>query len=394
LSNGSRLGSVALVVAVLAVVWLAFFQLLSRSAEATPTPTATRTAAAAETSTATAAATAAATVEPTPEPSPTPVPPTPTPPPTDTPTATSTPTSMPPTETPSATPELPTLTPTIETSTTLVASGTMTTPLPLALPPRGLESPFAGRVWVGLYGTPGGRGLGILGTVSPTETVGLAVQQAAAYQAVLTDTQVLPFFHMVTTIADQFPGADGDYNHRVTTGTVQLWIDVANTHNLVSVIDIQPGHSPITTELAMVESYVRQPGVHLAVDPEFMMLDGVSIPGRTIGTMTGELVNVVQAWLNGIAEAVGERKVLVIHQFEERMFSGKEVIRDYPLVDLVWDADGFGGPGAKIGDYQQYAGEPGFEYGGFKLFYNYDVPVMTPARVVDLRPRPAFVVYQ
>ena len=63
-------------------------------------------------------------------------------------------------------------------------------------------------------------------------------------------------------------------------------------------------------------------------------------------------------------------------------------------MDLVWDSDGFGGPGAKMGDYQQYAAEPGFEFGGFKLFYNYDTPVMTPAQVLGMNPRPVFVVYQ
>jgi hypothetical protein len=233
-----------------------------------------------------------------------------------------------------------------------------------------------------------------LGRTTATETVRLALDQARAYQVLVPQTQVVPFFHMVVTIADAFPGPDGDYNHRVSAERQQQWIDVARRHGLFSVLDIQPGHSPITTELAYVEQFVRQPGVHLAVDPEFLMLDGVSIPGQTIGTMTGELVNTVQAWLSTQAEAAGERKVLVIHQFDNRMFRGKEEIIDYPLVDLVWDADGFGGPGAKIGDYRQYAGEPGFEYGGFKLFYNYDSPVMTPQQVLGLEPRPVFVVYQ
>ncbi len=86
--------------------------------------------------------------------------------------------------------------------------------------------------------------------------------------------------------------------------------------------------------------------------------------------------------------------MLVIHEFDDRMFSGKDEIVAYPMVDLVWDADGFGGPGAKIGDYQQYAREPGYEYGGFKLFYNYDTPLMTPSQVIGLEPLPAFVVYQ
>ena len=88
------------------------------------------------------------------------------------------------------------------------------------------------------------------------------------------------------------------------------------------------------------------------------------------------------------------RSALIVHQFDNRMFSGKDVIEDYPWVELVWDADGFGGPGAKIADYEQYAGEPGFEHGGFKLFYNYDTPVMLPAQVLSLEPFPVFVVYQ
>jgi hypothetical protein len=88
------------------------------------------------------------------------------------------------------------------------------------------------------------------------------------------------------------------------------------------------------------------------------------------------------------------RKALVIHQFDNRMFTGKDVIKDYPYVELVWDADGFGGSGAKVGDYEQYAAEPGFEHGGFKLFYNYDTPLMTPVQVLSLEPFPVFVVYQ
>ncbi len=246
---------------------------------------------------------------------------------------------------------------------------------------------------MGLYGTTG-PGLGILGTASATNTVTMTREVAADYQALLTDTLVIPGFHMVVTIADAFPGEDGNYSHRVSTDTLQTWIDVAQTHQMWSVLDIQPGHSPITEELAFVEPFVRQSGVHLAIDPEFVMSETTRIPGERIGMMDGETLNLAQDWLNGIAEETGTRKMLVIHQFDNRMFTDKDAIRDYPLVDLVWDSDGFGGSSAKIKDYEQYAAEPGFEYGGFKIFYNYDAPVMMPARVLGLRPRPVFVIYQ
>ncbi|MBN1261709.1 MAG: hypothetical protein JXB35_13620 [Anaerolineae bacterium] len=255
------------------------------------------------------------------------------------------------------------------------------------------HSPLKGRVLVGLYGTPLGPGLGILGTASPTTTVALARQQALEYQALLSDTEVIPFFHMVTTIADAYPGDDGDYNHRVSPDTVQKWIDVARANGLWSVVDIQPGHGVMEVELAFVEFYIRQPSVHLAIDPEFVMLPG-AIPGERIGTLDGATVNVVQAWLGQIAREVGERKILIIHQFDDRMFLGKELLNHDPFVDVIWDSDGFGGPPAKIADYEQYAREPGFEYGGFKLFYDYDVPLMSPAQVLQLEPFPVFVVYQ
>ena len=73
---------------------------------------------------------------------------------------------------------------------------------------------------------------------------------------------------------------------------------------------------------------------------------------------------------------------------------GKEGIKDYPYVEVVFDADGFGGPAAKVADYDQYAAEPGFEYGALKLFYEWDFPLMTPAEVMAVEPQPAIIVYQ
>jgi hypothetical protein len=88
------------------------------------------------------------------------------------------------------------------------------------------------------------------------------------------------------------------------------------------------------------------------------------------------------------------RRVVAFYGFDDRMIESKHCILDYPCVDLVWDADGFGPPGAKIADYVQYSQEPGFEYGGFKLFYNYDTPLMSPADVLRLSPPPVVVIYQ
>ncbi len=200
-------------------------------------------------------------------------------------------------------------------------------------------------------------------------------------------------FHIVSTIADANPGEDGDYNHRVPHESLRVWIDGITAVGGLAVLDIQAGRSVLSTELSLIEPLLREPNVHLAIDPEFIVEED-GIPGHNLGRISGEAINEAQAWLNGVAEQVGEAKILVIHQFDDRMVENKDVIQDYPLVYLVWDADGFGGQWAKIGDYNQYRNEAGFEYGGFKLFYDYDVNLLTPAEVLGLDPPPAYIIYQ
>jgi hypothetical protein len=59
----------------------------------------------------------------------------------------------------------------------------------------------------------------------------------------------------------------------------------------------------------------------------------------------------------------------------------------------VFNVDGFGSKAAKISKYREFARDDRFPM-GFKLFYDYDSPLMTPQEVLDLRPRPVVVEYQ
>jgi hypothetical protein len=198
---------------------------------------------------------------------------------------------------------------------------------------------------------------------------------------------------MVTTIADASPGDDGDYNHRVPHELIRQWIDGVQAVGGWSVLDVQPGRADLDTEWDVVEPLLLERTVHLAVDPEFIVGNS-EVPGEDLGRITGPQVNRVQARLDRLGRAIGQRKMLIVHQFDDRMIQQKAMILDYPFVELVWDADGFGGPGAKVGDYNQYRYETGFEYGGFKLFYDYDRPLMTPEQVLALEPPPSVVIYQ
>ncbi|MCL7453013.1 MAG: hypothetical protein M8467_08165 [Anaerolineae bacterium] len=255
------------------------------------------------------------------------------------------------------------------------------------------HSAIDGRRLVGYYGTPLGRGLGILGRENVTDTLKLLIDQLSAYEALDPCVETVPVFHMVTTVADDWAGRDGDYSHRVPHDLVQAWIDKIRAAGGLAVLDIQPGQADLDAELEHLEPLLLQPGVHLAVDPEFVMGEG-QIPGKKLGHVDGQTVNEIQSWLAGVAERAGEPKILVIHQFDNRMVSAKEEIVDQERIRLVWDADGFGGQWAKMADYHQYRDEGGFEYGAFKIFYNYDRPVLEPAQVLALEPPPAYIIYQ
>ncbi len=250
-----------------------------------------------------------------------------------------------------------------------------------------------GRRLIAYYGTPLGPGLGILGRHDVTKTLSLLQEQAQAYRDLDPGLDTIPTFHMVTTIADGFPGSDGDYNHRVSHETIQRWIERAEAEGAWSILDVQPGRAALLLELEAIRPLLAEPNVHLAVDPEFIVTEG-QVPGEDLGQITGLQVNRIQAWMDQMARRLGKRKMLVIHQFDDRMIRQKELILDYPMVDLVWDADGFGGPGPKIGDYNQYKKEAGFEYGGLKIFYRYDDPLLTPEDVLSLDPPPRLVIYQ
>lgn len=246
---------------------------------------------------------------------------------------------------------------------------------------------------VSFYGVTSGPELGILGT-APREVMLQQLQALAAeYQALANDRIVLPTFHIIVTVADPFPGPTGRYSHWTSEAQLAEWVAFAAERGVAVVLDVQPGRADLVGEVERLRPYLLQPHVHLAIDPEFTMAEG-EVPGRVIGQVDGAQINSVQAVLQEIALEVGLNKVLIVHQFDPTMVVDKAAIQDYANVELVMDADGFGSPTAKSEDYLAYADEPGFEYGGFKLFYEWDMPLMDPAGVLALRPVPAVIIYQ
>lgn len=242
------------------------------------------------------------------------------------------------------------------------------------------------------YGSPMGRGLGILGNQSRTQTLRLLRQDAAAYQALSPERLVVPTYHMVTTVANAYPP---DYRHHVELGVLEEWIASAKASGASVILDIQPGRANLMDEVNRIRYLLYEPHVHLAIDPEFAMNDE-QVPAVNLGQMYAAQINEIQSSLNGIGYEIGLNRVLILHQFADRMLPDKELIEPFPFVEMVIDGDGFGSPYTKIRNYNQYAGENGFEYGGFKLFPDHgDDPVMSPEYVMSaLVPAPVIIIYQ
>jgi len=260
------------------------------------------------------------------------------------------------------------------------------TPLPGSL--------FPGCLVVSYYGNPLSKRMGILGEVNPDSMLARLKRQAAAYQRADSTVHVLPALELIATVAQGSPGRDGKYRLRMPDALVDKVAGWAEREGYLLILDIQVGHSDVTSELKPLIPWLRKPNVHLALDPEFAMKNGKK-PGTVIGTLDAAQVNVA---VDTLAQLVSEYqlppKMLIVHRFTRPMLTNRAQIRLDPRVQLVIDMDGFGAPHLKRSSYQHYVEDEAVQFTGFKLFYKNDKPILTPEQVLGLTPRPVFVMYQ
>jgi hypothetical protein len=80
------------------------------------------------------------------------------------------------------------------------------------------------------------------------------------------------------------------------------------------------------------------------------------------------------------------------------MLTNADKIRLDPRVQVVINMDGWGPPHLKRDSYLAYVHSEPVEFTGFKLFYKNDTkrghPLMSPADVLKLSPRPVYIQYQ
>ena len=248
---------------------------------------------------------------------------------------------------------------------------------------------------VAYYGHPFSARMGVLGEYEdPAQMVAALKKQAAAYSAADPDRPAIPTIELIASVAQGSPGRDGLYLTRTPPEVIEGYAKVAEENGCLLLLDVQVGLSTIANEVEVIRPFLERPHVHLAIDPEYDMVPG-QIPGQEFGSSRGQEIMGAARTLSELAKKKDlPAKVLVVHQFEQGIITDKELLAPMPNVEVVLHADGFGMPEGKISKYETLVRDEAPQYGGFKLFYQQDFPLLAPEEVLQLVPAPAVVSYQ
>jgi hypothetical protein len=204
---------------------------------------------------------------------------------------------------------------------------------------------------------------------------------------------VLPAMELIAVIANADAGADGMYRSRQPNAVIRRYLRAARRHDMLLVLDVQPGRSDFFTETTRLERWLREPDVGLALDPEWRVT-APEVPGQVIGRVDAREVNATSAWLGQLVERHDlPQKLFILHQFTDDMVDDKQLKRR-PELAMVLNADGFGSRAVKVSKYRAFTRAAPTFHQGFKLFYDEDAGLMTPQQVLRLRPAPDVVVYE
>jgi hypothetical protein len=261
--------------------------------------------------------------------------------------------------------------------------------------PRGGRTIFPDHRLVGYCGTPGAPALG--------ELQGNLSAKAKALEARATlyagGRKTLPVFELIAVVVQSSPGPDGKYRHRVDDSVVDDYLRAARQANALLLLNVQPGRSDFLAEVKSFESYLREPDVGVALDPEWAM-SGKGRPGAAWGQTTGSVINDVGAFLSSLVEAGNlPEKVLVFHEVVKAVVKDEASVRPFPGVVVIKSVDGLGPVSAKVATYANLmANTAAGVHPGLKLFFDEDTRnggrLMTPRQVLGLSPQPEYVMHE
>lgn len=259
----------------------------------------------------------------------------------------------------------------------------------------GLQSPLLNNDIFALYGRPDSYVMGILGQYKMEDLDAVMQKFVDMYDAVNGDKKIIPALYIIYGTC--WPKGEIGI---LDTAIAKKYIEYAAKKGWYVFLDDQIGKYTIQESMNRILPFLKYDNVHLAIDPEWKTLT----PMETIGSVTAEEVNLAQQMMNDyiIQHKIKGRRLLVIHQFNDIMIRNRSRVRsNFERVQLVHCSDGFGPPRVKKGTYQFNAIAKNMPIKSFKLFLppkvqgaGWDNPLMSPKDVMNLKPRPYFIMYQ
>jgi hypothetical protein len=252
---------------------------------------------------------------------------------------------------------------------------------------------------VAYYGNPLSKKMGALGEYQKDDMLRRLKGEAAKWQAADPSLPVQPALHLIAVVAQGAPGKAGKYRMLMPDKIINEVYGWAKEAGAIMFIDIQTGHDDIRTILPRFEWILKNPDVHLGIDPEFNLISSGKKPGTKIGTYDAADINYAAGYLQGLVKKYNlPPKVFTVHRFTRNGVTNSKSITLRPEVQIVMHMDGWGAPWLKRDSYKDYIVAEPVQYTGFKLFYHNDTkkgdPLMTPQDLLKLNPKPLYIQYQ
>jgi hypothetical protein len=253
---------------------------------------------------------------------------------------------------------------------------------------------------VAFYGNLYAKKMGILGELPPKEMLAKLKGEVKSWEKADPSTPVQPALHYIAVVAQGSAGKDGKYRYRMPNKGIDSVISLAKKAHAIVFLDVQVALSNIHAELPLLEKYLSMPQVHFGMDPEFSMKDGVTHPGKKIGTYDAADINYVSGYLADLVKKHNlPPKILIVHRFTKKMVTNYKSIKLHKEVQLVMDMDGWGEPDLKTGTYRYFIHDEPVQFTGYKLFYKNDIKkaphhMLTPTEVLKYKPYPIYIQYQ
>ena len=256
------------------------------------------------------------------------------------------------------------------------------------------NGPLKNNRLVAYYGTPLSSQMGVLGEYGKQEMMQKLIAQTRAYSAADPAHPAVPTIEFIASTAQRDPGPYELYVARTSPKVIEEYAQLAEKNNALLMLDVQLGRDSVMSEVKALTPFLKRPYVHLAIDTEYHVGPG-QVPGVNLGHVDGSEIEPAIQYLDNLVKQNNlPAKVLLVHQFQSGIVTNKQLIRPTRNVQLVLNADGFGKAVDKYAKYRILVRDEPLQYGGFKLFYTQDQPLLSPEQVVRLDPAPAVIEYQ